>query len=418
MSNPSQLGAIRLADESSFGEVSTTFDERLSIVGAVDPSGLTQEKVDIERTVQYQNDGHHDIRGVQGGSVSIDLMLSGHGGATTGSISATAEETFLGRVIGNLDVTQIGTTAGSTWEDADSGLGDLAVGGTFLAGGLCRIGVLNDGEGEGQFHAISTFTDNGASPDDIVLLTAAGGTPQSGVQIYAPALIFPNEGPTATTVTSMRLEIMTANQQYQCHGCYPTAITFSGFNAAELPRASVTMAVSRWTTSSGTFPTATSQTTNSPAPVAAGSFYQQNNGTTTRQTRDIRDFNLSIDLGMVPLVGPGAVNAFQNIIGVRRTKCQATFDFVLDSEAAGTDTFGDIWNTAEATIAYHHILYSLSIEDGRAIGFYFPRCLITGQRPTQLDLDGINRKRVFYRAISSATTTTELTNANFVLGIG
>jgi hypothetical protein len=152
--------------------------------------------------------------------------------------------------------------------------------------------------------------------------------------------------------------------------------------------------------------------------VAAGSFFRQTNGTATRATDTVRDFSATIDLGTVPLMGPGATDAFQHIVGVTRTNCTLSAEFTTDAEAAGTQTFDDKWNTAEDTITYEHILYSLSCVDKRAVGIYLPKAFITGRRPVQSDVDGINRVRVSYKAKTSDDTTNALTNASWILGIG
>ena len=120
----------------------------------------------------------------------------------------------------------------------------------------------------------------------------------------------------------------------------------------------------------------------------------------------------------MPLIGPEGGNSFSNIIGVRRVKCQATFDFLLDAEATGTTTWDTLWNTAESAADVQQFMLGLSCDDGRAVGFYFPRAIMVGTRPTQIDADGLNRERVMFKAQTSGATTTELENANFILGIG
>jgi len=172
MANPSNLGAMRFADESSFGEVSATFDERLEVIAPIDVSGLTQELELVDPQVQYQNDGSLPMRGVQGGSFTVSLYLCGHGSATTGSLTATAEENFISRCLGDLDATSDGGVV-NTVTNAEQ---FTTTGVTVNNGGLIRVGVLGDGRGEGQYSAVkvaSTMTLHtalGASPvaDDVI----------------------------------------------------------------------------------------------------------------------------------------------------------------------------------------------------------------------------------------------------------
>ena len=106
-------------------------------------------------------------------------------------------------------------------------------------------------------------------------------------------------------------------------------------------------------------------------------------------------------------------------MGAKRTKCQASFDFVIDSEAANTTSFEDLWNTAEGSQTFKHALYTVSAgRDGGTIGFYFPKVHLTGARPTQMDMDGINRQRISCRAVTDSAKSTALERANFILGMG
>jgi hypothetical protein len=408
MANPSNLGAMRFADEASFGEASTTFDERLEVIAPIDISGLTQELEMVDPQVQYQNDGALPMRGVQGGSFTVSLYLCGHGSATTGAITATAEENFISRCIGNLDNTSNGGVVNSVSDSEQF----TTTGVTVNNGGLIRVGTLGDGRGEGQYQAVKV---NGT----MTLHTALGASPVADDVIYTPAMIYPSEAGTSASITSQRIEIITANQSYQCHGCYPTGIAISGLNPGEIPKIDITMGVARWGSSSSTFPTVTSVNSFVPSPVAAGSFFFNTFGTGTRVTYGIRDFTLNIEMGVMEIRGPGATNAHQVIIGARRTKCQASFSFTVDSDVKDTTTWEDVWNTSEASQTFKHCLYTCSAgRDGGTLGFYFPKVHITGARPTQIDMDGINRQTVNCRAVTSSAATNNIEKANFIMGLG
>ncbi len=412
MSNASVLGAVLYADEASFGDSSvTTFDERLPVIQEVDVSGLEWSKQDLAVAMQYQNDGVQDVRMPKGGSFTISLHLTGHGSATTGSITANQLETFLGRVIGNVDVTQDGTTLNGAGTDEDTFTATSGAG--ILDGGLIRIGALGDGDGEGQFYAVTSETTN-----TVELATAMAGTGADSAVVYAPALIYPNEGPTATTLTSMRFQFLTANGHYNAWGCYPTSVSFTGMGPGELPRVDVTMACATWNKTSGTFPTATSADRYAPAPVAAGSLFRQTKGTTTRSTLSIREFNLNIDFQTVPLLGHGATDAHQVVVGARRIKCQASFDMVVDKEATGTETAFDRWNTAANSASFEHVLYTMSAgADGMCVGIYFPKVKMVDRAPIQTSIDGLNRERLMYRAITDSAGADDLRKANFILAL-
>lgn len=414
MSNPSNLGALLYADESTFGEVSTTYDERLAILNPTTEmaAGLEHSLIAPTWTKQYQNDGDIGIRGIYGGAFSIEGWLTGHGSTAAGAISATALETFLGRVVGNLSVAQAGTTVNVATSASQFSL----VGGTVLAGGMIRVGSLNDARGNGQFAVV-----NNAST--ITLHTALDATPNAADVVYAAAMVYPYEDPTVVTPTSLRFNILTANQRYGCWGCYPTGIAFSGLNPGELPRFSVPIAVSRWAAESGsTFPTATAQLTDTPAPVAAGSFFYQTVSqsgtiTVTRQKLTILSCEISIDMPTVAVTGPGATDARQAVIAARRLGCRMRMTVTYEAAAAGTDVFGAIFDTAEATRNFYHLLYSASCEDGTALGFYLPRATLVDRKPVQQDGSGRNIQSVTFEGTSGPTTTNDLTQSNWRMAL-
>ena len=412
--NPSASGALLYADESSFDESSTTFDERLPVINPINEmtAGLQQGTVESTRTLQYQNDDRHGFKGVQRASFPIELWMTGHGSATTGAISATDLATFLGRCIGNSSAASAGGTVTGTPTDADT---FSLTGHTFADGALCRIGSIGDSRGEGQFYRL----DDPDTPSDPIVLNALAGTPNASDVVYAPELVYPNESPTSTAPTSMRFQMQTANQRYNVNGAWCSGLELIDWSPGRTPRVRANMSAARWTEeSSSTFPTTTSTDAFAAAPVAGGSFFLQAVGTTTRATYDIRDFQANINIETVPVLGPGSGNSHVDIIGVRRGKCMLSFTVTLDAETAGTQTFADIWNTSANSRSYYHVMYTLSAEDGTAVGLYCPKVMITGTRPVQSDIDGLNRIQVSFRAVTGGTSDTALEQASFVIGIG
>jgi len=384
---PNNLGALIAADEATYNEDSDTFDERLPVINAPNEmvAGLEQTKVSVEPTHMYQNDGVHEARGVFGGS----------------SISSRAVSRALGRWLGVENI----ALDGGTLTGGTSATEFAVTGATLASGSLARIGALGDDDGNGQFYCI----DNAATT---TVLNALAGTPQAADVIYASAMVHPAEDDTAATITSERYAILTANQRYKAHGCYCSALSFTGWNPGEIPRVDATINTVRWAPeSSTTWPSDVSVDAYTPAPCAGGSFFYNTVGTPTLQVADIRDVQFSVDLQTVPL--PGHSTDFARVMynGVRRVKCQGSLEFTVDSEAAGTDTWGDLWNASSP--AYIHFMLTLSAEDGSAVGIYAPKCLITGVRPTQTDMNGVNAKRISLRCLTGDTATTDLTQSNF-----
>ena len=402
------LQALRWNTESSFGEVSSSFSNRLHVVGLnVD---LTQEMQDVGRAEQYQNAESLPVRGIQGGRISFQLPAHGLGSTAAGAVSLNELATFLGHVIGNSDASSNGGVADGTGTATAFGVDGGSE--AFAAGSLCRVGDLNDGLGNGQFGAVS-----GLSAGTLTLLTALDGIPADGDVVYAPLLVYPFETPTTSTVQSLRFEVISANQCYEAYGCYPMSLSLSGAATGGLPMWSLEFGVSAWAPVSSTFPTATSTESYSPVPTAAGSWFENTVGTATRVKRTVRDVEFNFDLQVVPQMGPGAPRDHQAIIGAVRGKTQVSYSFVTDSEAAGTDTYGDIWNTAENSQVKKHHLYTLSTADGYSVGIYIPNAMMVGNRPTQFVRDGRWHKRMSFRGTTGATTTNDLTASNFRIGL-
>jgi hypothetical protein len=405
MSNPSALGTICWEPESAWGEDVTTFTKRLSVLEAVDPSGLMQSKQDSTRVEQYRQGGSQWVKGVYGGTFKTKIWLAGHGSTMVGSPAIDDYETFLGIVLGNV---ALSAAASTTTTGGTATVPTTTASGTFSAGGLCRIGSLADGKGNGQFYAIATHTTT-----SLTLLGDTVTAPVTTNVLYPVVQVYPSSSPTNVAITGTRFLIQTANLQYECHGCFPTSISYTGLNTGEMPAVEITWQVSWWRNSTATFPSAVTANTYNPAPVAAGSFNVQVVGTTTRNPRVMRNFTLDYTLGIVPLKAPGGVNAFQEITGAVRTPDSIKLSWTEDADAATLTPVLAGYGTATNSF---HIEYTLSTTDGSAVGFKWPKVCVTNV-PTQMNDGGINRLKIEAMAYTGGTTTSALTLAAQVLGL-
>lgn len=412
MSNTFRLGAIEYAAESSFAEDSSTFDaHRLPILGAVDTSGLTWDKQPRDAVQQYLQGGDPYVLMGQGGSFTTRFDLFGHGSTMVGSPSLSAMETLWGYILGNSALSLASSTLVSSSPGTATAVGvDAATG--VSAGGLVRVGALGDGDGNGQFYAVSTHGSN-----TLNMLTALDGAAVDDAVVHPVAQIYPFETPPANgingSVPGLRFRLLTANLQYACHGCFPTAVTFSGLSPGERPQAEVTWQVARWAAVSATFPSALATTTANPAPVAAGSLFVNNVGTATSNKLACRSFSITYTLGMEPLLGPGGVGAYQSVVGCRRIGDSIAVSFVVDADASPTAT--PVLQGYGTGTTNKHILYTLNTIDGKAVGFYLPN-VCPSNVPVQFADGNINRMRFEGMAHTSSTTTSALTLAAMRLG--
>ena len=411
-SKSSALGALTYNTESSFCENSTTFSTaRLRpIDGIIDTAGLVQSMQKIDILKQRPSEGVQDVRmPITGASFSATFALTGLGSTAATTLPAATElMTFLSHVFG---ATGASISAGTTSSSGTASAPVTAASGTGTAGGLLHVGVKGDTRADGQWAAIDTH-----SGTTLNLLTALPAAPASADVVYGARVVYPSEtAGTFETVQSLRFLIQTSQQQYRCHGCYPTAAEFM-IGVGEVAKIKVTFAVSYFTTSNVTFPSATSVQDYGAAVVAGGSLFRQTLGTATRNTETVRAFSFGLALNNTPELGPNGVFANQVIVGCNRGPTVGTIEMTVDSESAGTDTHGALWDADENSRVFQHILYSMNVSDGRAMALYFPKCKWIAEKPVQMNDSGVNRKKLKFEALTGPTTTTDLTLSPWRLG--
>lgn len=409
MSNPDVLGSITYEAEGSWAEnVNTYTTHRVPNIGAVDCSGLVHNKTTAEYMEQYRGAGHAPILMTMGGSFKTKLDLCGHGATTAGTPTVDAIETFLDGVWGGTGAFSLATSqtmsgAGTVSAPTTSGASGVT------AGGLVRVGELGDGDGEGQFYAVSSHASS-----TLNLLNDLNGVPANGDVLYPVRMLFSNSSPTSVSITGRRFEIMTANTHYRCHGCWPMSVSFSGLSAGERPQIEITWGVSWWTdSSSATFPNTVTSNRYPPSPVAGGTLHVNAVGTSTKNRLVCRNFSIDYNLGTEALRGPGGVNAYQDIVGAVRTGNEScSIKFTVDSDATGTTTLAD-WGRSTTN---RFIVYTLSTTPGSAVGFKFPKVCSTTV-PVQVRDGSINRVTFEGMAYTSDTLTSEVTRARMILGL-
>ncbi len=407
MSNPAALGSIEYEAESAWAEAVATFaTHRIPLVAPVDCSGLTHAKVAPEAVQQRMQGGSQWILMTQGGSFKTKMDLAGHGATMVGSPTVDALETYLGIVFGN--VAMSAAASSTTLSGGTATVPTTTASGTFSAGGLCRVGALGDGDGDGQMYAITTHVTT-----TLTLATGLRGAPVNGAVLYPVFQLYPPSSPTTATVTGTRFRLQTANTQYTCHGCWPMAVSISGLAPGGRPQIEVTWGVSRWGYSTGTFPSAVTSNRYNPAPVAAGSLHVNTVGTATRAEHVCRDFTLDYGLVCEPLKGPGGVGQYQDIVGAKRTSATIKVGFTLDAEAATTTPLLPGWGTGTTN---RSMMYTCSTADASAVGVWLPNVRATTV-PVQMADGAINRFRFDGEAHTTDTATNELTLAALVLGL-
>jgi hypothetical protein len=398
MSKAAKLTNLCYEQETLFGETTTTVATlRIPGVDRIDASGLVHEKIDPDRFKQHLGGGSQWILGAMGGTFKVKVWLTGHGSATTGSTTAGGVETLIGNAWGGLTLS---ASSGTTSSAGTAAAPTTASSGTFTAGSLTRIGTLGDGKGNGQFAAISTHVTT-----TLNLLTAIDGAPTSSDPVCSAVNMYVNES--TMTVNSFRFLLGSANIQYLTHGTVMTGMTFGGLNTGEVPYCEMTFTCSWWEYSTATFPSATSTETFQPKANAAGSFFINDVGTSTRTKRTIRNFTIDYSHGVEMLVGPGGNNQYQKYVGAVRTPHSVKLSWTEDADAATTTPTLPGYGTGTTA---KHILYTLNPTATQAVGFYFPNVCFTNV-PLQIADGNINRFKIEAMAYAGTTTTSDLTTS-------
>lgn len=408
MSRGSVLGAALFEVESAWAEdAAFSSPTRVALLDKVDASGLTQEMIDPVRVTQYRGERALKIRGVMGGQFSIRVWLTGHGSTTSGATSATALGTLLGNVIGTVAVAAASGTTVDTPTDADSWT--TAASGTFSAGSVGFLGALGDGDGNGQAFVVASH-----SGTSMEAATAVDDTPAGSAVVYSAENVYPDPDG-AASVVSTRWRLFTANQQYECHGCFPVSISYETALGQPLA-ATITFQVSWWEPVSDTFPVAESVNDFVPAPFAGGSFFMRAHGSTTRDLFSIRSASITHDLGIVPVMGPDGVNAYQTVVGAYRTHDSLMLDVTVEAQtASAAPTIPALWD-AESYL--HALLTFNGAASGKRLALYLRKAEVRGPKPVQIDEDGQNRFRLQLQAVTDTAGSNDLTRAGYVWALG
>jgi hypothetical protein len=186
------------------------------------------------------------------------------------------------------------------------------------------------------------------------------------------------------------------------------SVTIGGLNTGDNPFLEVTFTLSWWRYTATSGVSAVAQVAYNPAPNAQGSFHLGAVGSTARAHRAIRNFTVTIKLGMVMLDAPGGSNPYQKYVGAKRVPTMITVKIMLDMDAAtATPILDALWTTNTGLLA----IVTLSTTAGSQLGFCMPQLFPSGSRPMQIANDNVNRYELELVAGTGTTTTTEQTCA-------
>lgn len=423
----SLIGALALQEETTFAENVSTFNKAVRVRDAVlDLSGIVQTMIPRGGVFNRPNQGDVHIPGpFEAPTLTFTMDLYGHGAVTTaGALAQTPVARLLGHAVGNATSNAVGgaltTGTHTTTKFISSNV-------TATKGDIFRIGALGDGRAAGQMVVVDTITS-----DDHETLFAMPGVPDDteSDKAFAMQQIFPEDALASMHLTSdgsasnntLRFIVTTGNQQWVLTGCACTALTFNGLNTSELPSVTFTFTAAYWADIDIAFPVVASTPADfAPAPTAAGAFFINDEATTTRVTDKVRNVGFTLEHQMIPTIGSETANNGQTITGWVRGMSRPTLTFDVEAQdATASPTWSAFWNTDPNDQVFKHCGYLLNPIDGRSVAFYLPRMRISGNRPTQNDLEGLAYVTVTFEGVEGdrSVTDTTLFGSAWRLGLG
>lgn len=416
MSQNAQLQAVLYASEASFCEVSSTFGTALPLIDEVDLSGLARKKAPIPHMRQYRNEGHHDqLAPFDGQSIKLRGRMTGLGATCVAAVPSSDLWTFLGSLLGTL---ANGLATGGTFTGGTAAAPTTSMASGILAGGLVHggsaglAGAAADGRVGGQWIPVATHAASALTP-----LLALPGAPNNNDPLYASKNIYPTEDP-GEVPNSVRLQVLTSNGHYNLRGCFITGFRKTGTMPGGIIEWEMDLGVAHVETTSATFPTATSAQRFSAGPsLVNGSFAWGTFGSTTRTVESVRDLQIEFDVTCEGIKGPGGNYEGQIYQAVRRKTNGLRITVVIDAQATGTNDWLTRFMADPNTAAvYYHLMISLLVHDGRAIGLYVRRAKLCDAAPVQISHEGYNRLRLTFEATANTAGADVVRRSSWILG--
>lgn len=375
---------------------SLTYDKRLPVKEATfEP---IQERIPDAALQNRQNERRPGYLGVRECKVTLTFPWYGHNTAATGALTETVLHELLSDGLGGSDLTGVGGAVGATGPTAVS-LGTNHTG-TLTRGSVVVVGAKGDARGDGQ----AAVLDDQATAGD--LLTALPAAVAAADVIYATQVQYPTESLSVTKRFLIGWDDTGA--QYHALGCQLETLTLNIPIGGE-PEIILGYRGAYWDQGAVTVPSGTAQETSNWAPVAGGSMFLQTVGTTTRATITPASLALTVELGLVPNMGPGGAGTYQHITGWERTMAKPSLEITVP----WSTTYQTLFRTDGSNTTHKHVLFGFNPTPGRVAGFYLPRVSVEGSHPSFTDNDGLLYQAVTLQGREGTDTTNDLTRSAF-----
>lgn len=400
---------IHVADDDDFvadGSLDSTFDDRLKIIDA--RVTLTSGKAPDNSLQSRLFKTEPGFNLGRSGTIEIDFYLFGAGAdVATGALPTPAHYKMIRDGLGGGDASQIGGVAGATATTTNMPNAT----GTRVLGGLARVGQLKDDKARGQPVVWNATTGT------LVAMAAAPGA----ADVIRPCLmVYPKEtpGPTKRFLVAHTQEGM----QYILHGCQVGGFVVRTISGA-ITVATLQYQVMYWRPVTVATPTAEVLEPGKASVANAGSYVMPAVGSTTRTVMKAPEMEITLNLGLAPITGPGGVDIYQGITDWVRIKASR-------DEPAGTlrltMPFDPDWGVAAdpdgSDSNFYHFLFALSAgegttaTEGRHVCGYMPLMTFM-ERPGPLNWQDLTGTPLMFRLDEGPDTTNDLTKSFFRLGL-
>jgi hypothetical protein len=328
---------------------------------------LEQERLEDGSALPRLSDKLPGHPGPRRCSLRLEMYLEGLGTSGAGSITQTAQNILLAGAFGGTKNDAAGTTVSSA---SSASAFDLTSETNWAAGTIGRMGSKGDGRGDGQ-----AFAWNGTNGT----YTALPAQPNNGDVAYGTQHLWMDDS--IANPVSERFLVMhsTTGAQFLLVGCAISSVEFS-WPIGEIPKVTIEWRGVHWRTVARTFPDSLVPTTHNCAPVAGGSLFVQDVGTTTRNIEVAAEVNLTLDLGLEPVEGGAPAGTFQTATQWARTRR----DCMIEIKIPWEDTYQTWWDSINSGLVYKHLLWTATATNTVATGFYARNCFPAGNRPSQV----------------------------------
>lgn len=386
--------------ENAQSPASNTYANRIPIISAT--CSLEQSREDDQTVQSRKNVTRPGFVGLRTGTIELVTLVPG---LTTDPAASTITANWCTDLMGyGLGGSTVGDDGG-TITSATDGDTFVTTGVTLITPGtVIRVGAKNDTRADGQAGVVSTW-----SAGSTQLLTALPATPASPDAVRVCANLYPTDTNPTQTIR-MLFALTDTGAQFHCMGCQLESFTDEYDVASGRPaRRTWKYRIAYWDRTAVTTPSSVAMPNADTAPIAGGSLFVNTFGTATRAIEECGSISLSLNMGLIPQLGPRASQEpYGNITGWVSTGCIPTLTWTIPySTQPATDFDLDGSNNT----VFKHALFVTNGTAGRLQGFYLPRMFPVGAKPTYTSVNGLTYVTKTMRGTESTTTTSELTRS-------